>query len=227
MRRFVLFVGLAMAASLAGCSEPADPPSTAHVGLWESVWRGTGGAANSFELDADSGVTRFFLKAYDFQYEISGDSLFVEPTLHDSLAPHADSVRRQAIHWSIKGDTLIRSQPGHTEWLARSGPAPAGPESIVGEWQSIRSTDAITINGYQRYSEDGILEVRLPMSVKAGIYRRTSDSLVFYLRGNDTTKCTYLFRGDTLDISSTHANGTFTYSYLRASLKSWYELEEL
>jgi hypothetical protein len=212
---------------LLACSKPADPPSTAHVGLWESVWRGPGGAANSFELDADSGVTRYYMKAFDFTYELAGDTLYMEPILPDSLKPHPDSAVRLAVHWEIVGDTLIRTQPGHTEWLARTGPAPANPQSIVGEWQAIRSTETITFNGYQRYREDGVLEVRLPMSVKSGIYRLTSDSLVFYLTGDDTTKCTYLFRGDTLDIASTFVNGTFTYSYLKSSPKAWYELEEL
>ena len=110
MRRTAIIAALVAIGTLTACSEPAEPPSTAHVGLWESVWRGPGGAANSFQLDADSIVTRYYMKAFDFTYEISGDSLHMEPIVPDSLKPDPDSVIRLAVQWAIEGDTLIRTQ---------------------------------------------------------------------------------------------------------------------
>lgn len=211
--------------ALAACSK--DPaPVRDHVGLWESTFRGRGGEANSLVINADSIVNRYYFRAYDFRFSDYGDSLRLEPIVPDSLWPAGDTAPPVfVVSYEIVGDTLIRTETNGKEWLLREGPPPARPNSIEGTWKTVRSTLALAAVGYHRYRPDSVLEVRLPVSTKAGVYKRHADSLTFTFP-DDTSRCVLALRADTMDLTRTFTNGTFTFGYRRAGDTAWYRLDE-
>lgn len=218
--------GFLVILALAACFSDRTS-SRDHEGMWESTYRGRGGEANSFVLHGDSLVDRYFMKAFDFRFTTFGDSLRIQPIVPDSFLPAGDTAAPiVVVHYSVKADTLIRTEAHRTEWLVREGPPPGNPYAIIGTWKAVRSTDAFTLEAYHRYRPDSVLEVRLPVSVKHGVYKIRPDSLTFYFSDGDTTPCALTLRGDSLDLTHTFTNGTFTYDYVRINPGPWYRLEE-
>jgi len=119
----------------------------------------------------------------------------------------------------------VRNEPHRTEWLVRKGEAQGDPQSLVGTWVVVRSTDAVNISTYQRFLPDSSLQVRRLASTISGIYRTTLDSIVF-LTDQDTSRCALSLRADTMDVTRTFTNGTFTFTYLRAAPQLWYSGSE-
>ena len=203
--------------------------SKPYVGFWEYAKRGPGGESNSFSMGPDSMITRFFVHCSDFRYRLEGDSIKTEPIVPASLQQDTLEIATVAVHFALLYDTLVRTETtGRTEWLARVGVPPQGANSIVGAWKTFRSTDALTVHWYQRYHADGLLEMRLPMSKKSGIYKLTEESIVMILgeERDDTMQCQLAVRGDTLDFSIHTANGVFTYEYVHRGEVAWYTLED-
>jgi hypothetical protein len=83
----------------------------------------------------------------------------------------------------------------------------------------------MTVHGFMRFRPDSVVEMRLPVSSKQGVYRLTGDSLVFFMPGGDTSRCAMSLRGDTLELTRTFTNGTFTFRYLRAGKEAWYYVD--
>jgi hypothetical protein len=222
--RLPILLGLSGLA-LAACSKEPAPPLD-HVGLWESTFRGRGGESNSLVMNADSIVNRYYFKAFDFHFSDYGDSLRLEPIVPDSLLPAGDTAPPVfVIPYEIVGDTLVRTETNGREWLLREGPSPAGPNSIEGTWKTVRSTLALTAVGYHRYRSDSVLQIRLPVSTKSGVYKRHADSLTFTFP-DDTSRCVLALRADTMNLTRTFTNGTFTFGYRRAGDTAWYRLDE-
>jgi len=223
--RLCALLSLAMLA-VAACGSEA-PNSRGQAGLWESTYRGRNGEANSIVMNADSVVGRYFLKALDYRFSTLGDSLSIQPLVPDSFLPAGDTAAPVfTMHYAIEGDTLIRTAGHRTEWLARVGPPPANPYALIGIWKTVRSTDVLTINGFQRYRPDSVLEVRLPVSVKHGVYELQSDSLWLTFADGESSRCAIALHGDSMALTRTYNNGTFTYEYVRSSADLWYPLEE-
>jgi hypothetical protein len=223
---------LAALGLLACASEPE------HVGHWESTYRGRGGEANGFVLRADSTMDRYKFRAFEFRFSTEGDSLRMVPILPDSFLPAgATTPPVYTNHYSVVGDTLIRSDTNYTEWLVREGPPAGDATSLLGTWKVVRSTGdkttGGTTTGYERFRPDSVLQVRIPVDVTPGTYRLMTDpedtlkpdSLVFFFN-DDTSRCVLSWRGDTLALSRTFTNGTFTFDYVRAGQDAWYRLEK-
>jgi hypothetical protein len=225
LSRLGALFGLAVLA-LAACASDT-PPSRGQAGLWESTYRGPNGEANSIVMNSDSVVDRYFLKALDYRFSTFGDSLSIQPLVPDSLLPAGDTVAPVfKLHYAVEGDTLIRTGGHRTEWLARVGPPPGNPYAIVGTWKIVRSTDVLTVNGFQRYRPDFVLEVRLPVSVKHGVYEIQGDSLWLTFNDGESSRCAMSLHGDSLALTRTYVNGPFTFEYVRRSTDLWYPLEE-
>lgn len=217
-----LLVPAILAALTMSACHRENPQSRALAGLWESTYRGRGGEANSLVMSGDSLIQRVYLKAFDFRYSAWGDSLRLELLIPDSLwPPGATAAPSLVLQYTIRGDTLVRNEPHRTEWLVRRGDEAGDPHSLVGTWKVVRSTDAVLVPSLQRFRPDSMLQVRMPVSTMSGVYRAQPDSIVFLLE-TDTSRCALSLRGDTLDVTRTFTNGTFTFTYLRASPELWY-----
>jgi hypothetical protein len=211
----------------AAACQPAEKPLPGHVGLWESTYRGRGGEANSIVLHPDSLVDRYFLKAHDFHFSVFSESLRVQAIVPDSFLRAGDTIAPQmTLSYSVRGDTLVRSALGGSEWFLREDSLVADPTSILGSWKLVRSTQAFTLHSYHRYRADSVLEVRLPVSVKHGVYKLEDDSLFFFFHDAESSRCALSLAADTLELTRTFTNGTFTFGYLRSAPEPWYRLEE-
>lgn len=223
LKRPILIVVLAVWATLplTGCSQD-NPQSRAVAGLWESTYRGIGGQANSLVLSGDSLLQRVYLLAFDFRFSAWGDSLKLERLIRDSLGRLVDTAAPTLVlRYEVRGDTLIRDEPHRVEYLVRKGQAPGDPQSLIGTWVVVRSTDSANVNALARFLPDSTLQVRLKVSAASGIYRTTRDSIVFLVEA-DTGRCAFSLRADTLAVTRTFTNGTFTFTYLRGGPDLWY-----
>ncbi len=220
-------------ALLACASEPK--PVSPFLGHWESVYRGRGGEANGLVIKADSTVDRLKFRAFDFHYSVSGDTLRLVPILPDSFLPvGATEPPVYVNHFEITGDTLMRSDSTLTEWLVREGTPDAGDAGgLVGVWRVARTTAPSITYGFARFGADSVLQVRKPHEIKIGRYvaqvdfvdTLRPDSITFYFP-DDTSRCVLTFGADSLFLTRTFTNGTFTFGYVRAGEARWYRMIE-
>jgi hypothetical protein len=192
---------VAFVASVLGCVAPSD---TAVGGFWESESTSRGGIGQTIELKASGELLSSMTIMVDEVYRTADGKLFVA----GSGAP-----------FTVTNDRLVQTDgKGDEIRKERVGGQAAGKDPIVGAWRYRHYTGAIA---FERYTEDGRLLFRLPMTSENGCYRATGDSLSLDIAGRTST-AQYTVVGTRLTLRS--ADGK-TYAYRRA--EPWYPRERI
>lgn len=231
-RSVLSYVGLAMLGGMVLCACGSDPKPPPYLGHWESLYRGRGGESNGLVIRADSTMDRLSLRAFDFRYSVVGDSLRMVAMIPDSLWLPGDTAPPVFYsRFSLSGDTLMQWDEFRTEWLVREGGWESPGSPLVGTWRTVRSTVPNVDLGFARFRADSVMQVRVPAAVVTGTYSVQADfvdtllpdSICFYFP-DDTSRCVLSWRVDTLVLTRTFTNGTFSFEYLHAGDTSWYRI---
>jgi hypothetical protein len=194
-------VAIAFVASVLAC---VAPPDAAVVGFWESESTSRGGIGQTIELKASGELLSAMTIMVDGVYRTADGKLFVA----EGGAPY--KVTKDAlVQTDDKGDEIRKE---------RVGGQAEGKDPLVGAWRYRHYTGAIA---FERYTEDGRLFFRLPMTSEHGCYRATNDSLSLDIAGRTST-AQYTVAGTTLTLRS--ADGK-THAYRRA--EPWYPRERI
>jgi hypothetical protein len=194
-------VVVAFVASVLGCVAPSD---TAVVGFWESESTSRGGIGQTIELKASGELLSSMTIMVDEVYRTADGKLFVA----GSGAPFTVTNDR-LVQTDDKGDEIRKE---------RVGGQAAGKDPLVGAWRYRHYTGA---GAFERYTEDGRLLFRLPMTSEHGCYRATGDSLSLDIAGRTST-AQYTVAGTTLTLRSPDGK---TYAYRRT--EPWYPREQI
>jgi len=194
-------VVIALVASVLGCAAPSD---TAVVGFWESESTSRGGIGQTIELKA------------------SGEFLSSTAVMVDQLYRTADGklfVAGNGAPYKVTRDVLVQTDDKRDEIRKeRVGSRAAGKDPLVGVWRYRHYTGAIA---FERYTEDGRLLFRLPMTSEQGCYRATGDALSLDIDGR-TNMAQYTVAGTRLTLRS--ADGK-THTFRRT--EPWYPRERI
>ena len=194
-------VVVAFVASVLGCVASTD---TAVVGFWESESTSRGGIGQTIELKASGELLSSMTIMVDEVYRTADGKIFIA----GSGAPF--TVTKDAlVQTDDKGDEIRKE---------RVGGQAAGKDPLVGAWRYRHYTGTVA---FERYTEDGRLLFRLPMTSEHGCYRAASDALSLDIAGRTST-AQYTVAGTTLTLRS--ADGK-TYAYRRA--EPWYPRERI
>ena len=194
-------VVIAFVASVLGCVASSD---TAIVGFWESESRSRGGIGQTIELKASGELLSSTTVMLDQVYRPADGKLFIA----GSGAPF--KVTKDAlVQTDDKGDEIRKE---------RVGGQAEGKDPLVGAWRYRHYTGAVA---FERYTEDGRLLFRLPMTSQQGCYRATGDSLSLDIAGRAST-AQYAVAGTRLTLRS--ADGK-SHVYRRA--EPWYPREQI
>ena len=194
-------VVIALVASVLGCVPPSD---ASIAGFWESERTSRGGIGQTIELKASGELTSSMTVMVDQVYRTADGKLYIA----ESGAPF--TVTKDVLVQTDDKDDEIRKE--------RVGSQAPGREPLVGAWRYRHDTGAIA---FERYTEDGRLFFRLPMTSEHGCYRATSDSLSLDIAGRTST-AQYTVAGTTLTLRSTDGK---THAYRRA--EPWYSRERI
>jgi hypothetical protein len=180
------------------------PSDSAVVGFWESESTSRGGIGQTIELKASGELLSSTAVMVDQVYRTADGKLFIA----GSGAP-----------FKVTKDVLVQTDDkGDEIRKERVGGQAAGKDPLVGAWRYRHYTGAVA---FERYTEDGRLLFRLPMTSEHGCYRATSDALSLDIAGRTST-AQYTVVGTRLTLRS--ADGK-THAYRRA--EPWYPRERI
>lgn len=137
------------------------PPSPQLVGLWESADKSQGGIGHTLEFRSDGTFVEAVTVIVDMSYRVSGDRLILgeEPTT---------GAGDPGISFRFESDTFVVEPPeGPAVRKERIGQREPGQSPIVGMWRYRHYTGAVA---FERYTPEGRLHLRLPMSSSQGCY---------------------------------------------------------
>jgi hypothetical protein len=175
------------------------------VGLWESRETSKGGIGHAVEFQADGTYVEAPTVIVELPYQVSGDRLILKG------APET--------RFEIQGDTLTQTRPdGSRIRKERLGKAVEGSPAIVGVWRYRHDTG---VTAFERYTPDGRLLLRLPMTSSTGCYRIQGDSLSFNKSGGKETALSIEMKPGELVLKERGKPGT---AYSRAADGPWYDL---
>jgi hypothetical protein len=139
------------------------PTSDVLIGFWESRNTSKGGIGHSLEFRPDGTAVSSTTVIVNMFYRTEDDALFVGTTLED-IAPGTPAASR----FKVDGDNLLETRlEGQAVRKERLGARRLEDQSIVGTWRYEHYT---TAEAYERYTADGRLLFRLPMSAYEGCY---------------------------------------------------------
>lgn len=215
------FVCLALCVVLGttGCASitgrPALPcPATQSPqleGLWESEDKSNGGIGHTLELRSDGTFVEAVTVIVDWNYRVSGDRIIINEE------PIADAFR-----FKFEGDTFVVESPGlptvrkERIWQREHNQAP-----IVGMWRYRHYTGAVA---FERYTPEGRLHFRLPMSSSQGFYTLEGTRLTLDRPGQKKAKVSFEWRGTDLALTFP---GQRAVIYHKDPAGPWYERERI
>lgn len=190
---------------------------TSIVGLWDSATTSNGGIGQTLEFRADGTFVGAMTVIVDGYYRLIGDRLIV-----GEQPPGPDAETAIAPRITFDGDVLVESGPddGSIVRKERIGPKEAGVPGIIGAWRYRHYTKAIA---FERYTKDGRMFFRLPMTSAVGHYSLNGNELVLAWPSKPEVKMVIENRGDALSLSQ---DGRTT-DYRRDTAGPWYEREHI
>jgi hypothetical protein len=161
------------------------------IGTWEDQMRSADGTGLTFLFTRERTVTMVFGAMVDGQYKLVGDQFTI-------IGTGGNRPITQSVFLTNAGDTAIFSDGSTSEKLVRMGRGTQA-DSIVGRWRYIHSTG---VPGYNEYSADGRIRLRVPIRVVKGRYSVSGNTLTMRtsLAPNEDRKAPFTVRGDTLTI---------------------------
>jgi hypothetical protein len=211
----VLAVGTGFAAGTILRCPP--PHSDQLVGLWESENKSKGGIGHTLEFRADGAFVEATTVLVDTYYRVSGDRLII------SEKPIADTGDAgSSIPFKIEGNTLIQKErSGPSVRKERVGLSESGQAPIVGVWRYRHYTGAIA---FERYTPEGRMYFRLPMTSSAGCYVSGGAKLTLARPNEKETQASFELGIDDLAL---RFPGREPARYHRAPAGPWYERERI
>lgn len=175
--------------ALATCLAPAD---RALLGLWESAGQNHG-VGHTLEFKPDGSFVSAFVVSVQLAYRFDKGQLFTAADAA-SLGSEKDGPRVE-----IQGDVLVLTDAkGGTLRKERVGPVEDRSRPIVGIWRYKHDTGPMA---YERYTPDGQLLFRLPMSSNRGCYTLAGGTLTVDGEGaRSSAKFTPRVEGDGLEL---------------------------
>lgn len=209
MLTFILAVAVAVATF-----SPAPSPATA-VGFWESATTSLGGIGHTLELRADGTFVEATTVIVDGYYRVIGDRLV---TGEQPVRPDADA--SQAARITFDGKVFVETLPNGS--VVRKERVGAGTESspLAGEWRYHHYTD---LTAFERYTDDGRMMFRLPMTSSAGRYTVKGNELLLVRTGQADARMAIDVGSDRLSLG----NAGDAKAYRRAVGGPWYETEHI
>lgn len=201
---------------LVGALTSPAPRANGLVGLWASATTSRGGIGHTLEFRSDGTFVEAPTVIIDGYYRVIGDRLIV-----GERPPRADAATEKSPRFKIDGDLLVQTDlDGSVERKERVGVAEAGKPRIIGVWQYRHYTKAIA---FERYTDDGRMLFRLPMSSSSGRYVLKGKELLLLRPKQPDVTMAIEIRGDALSLSS---DGRRT-DYRRDTAGPWYEREHI
>jgi hypothetical protein len=195
-----------------------QPETQDLVGFWETRDTSKGGIGHTVEFRPDGAYVEATTVLVNGAYRVSGDRLIVGET---ASAMEGDTAA-QGSRFEIQGDTLIQaSQDGSTLKKERLGKAEEGSPAIVGAWRYRHYTGA---TAFEKYTPDGRLLFRLPMTSSTGCYQATGDRISFNSPGHKKKEVTFEARSGELVLKDPRKPAAV---YNRPAAGPWYERERI
>jgi hypothetical protein len=199
----------AMAAT--ACPQPAASPEL--IGLWESPNTSKGGIGPTLELRPDGAFVEATTVMVNSRYEIAGDRL----TIHQR-SPGSGETMEYKIR--VEGDRLIETAKGDPAIeKERVGKAETDGPPILGVW----SFGGTSVAGYEKYTRDGRVLLRIPLKSTTGCYRVQGDRLTLSEPGGQDL--TTAFHQSSGELVLDGPKGSLTYRL--AADGPWYDQEHL
>lgn len=168
----ILLAAILFTSAAAHARDCPKPGTQDLVGLWETRDTSQGGIGHTVEFRPDGSYVEATTVIVNAVYRISGDRLIVRESASDLEEDEA----AQGFRFEIQGDKLLQMYPGKTIEKKRLGKAEEGVPAIVGTWRHRHYTGA---TAFERFTPDGRLFLRLPMTSSAGCYKIAGDRIAF------------------------------------------------
>jgi hypothetical protein len=210
-------IATVLPALLFAATATCPPPASADwAGLWESKDRSKGGIGHTIELRPDGSYVESTSVLVDGFYRIADGKLMISEKPIVDAAATGDSTPFQ-----IDGDTLVQRAPGAPEIRKqRLGKAEPGKDPIVGAWRYRHPTGA---TAYERYTPDGQMSLRLPMTSSTGCYKMEAGKVTLSRSQGGDLNGTFEMKGE--DLVLTFADQSA--AYRKEPAGAWYEREKV
>jgi hypothetical protein len=206
---------LVIAATLT-CSAPANPDL---LGLWESTQTSKGGIGHTIEFRSDGTFVEAVTVLVNMHYRVIGDRLFVDgQPIHDDVDPS------RSVKISFEADRMFQAGPdGSSVVRERVGTAVAGAPSVVGAWRYRHYSGGIA---FERYTPDGMIFFRLPMTSSVDCYRVKDNKIQLSKPDKEETIFSYELKGKELQLTET-VDEHSVYLYWLEDFGPWYDREHI
>jgi hypothetical protein len=204
-----VIAALLVAAALA-CTPPSDGTV---VGFWESTSTTRGGIGQAIEPKPSGEMVTSTTFIVDQAYRAADGKLALAEG-----ATKLDTPTGETTFKIVNGVFLQSDGEGGEIRKERLGTTEAGADSIVGAWRYRHYTGAIA---FERYTTDGRLLFRLPMTSQTSCYQATDTTVTVETPGR-ATLMTYTVAGSMLTLRSSDGK---SYGYRRAD--PWYPRDQI
>jgi hypothetical protein len=174
------------------CSAPA---SSDLLGLWETEQVSRGGIGHTIEFKPDGSYVEAISVIVDFYYRIENGRLVVS----EKEVPSNTDIKN-APEIVFDGDTLIlkgKDPDSTTMRKERLGKKTSDKPSVIGAWCYRHYTGAIA---YERFTPDGRVNFRLPMSSSTGCYSIDGKQFTLIKSNNEKGSMPFKVQGDHLEL---------------------------
>lgn len=200
------------------CTAPAN---SALFGLWETEQVSRGGIGHTIEFKSDGSFVEAFTVIVDFHYRIENGRLIVSDKQNAS-----DSDVKNSPEIVFDGDTLILKGKGKDPDCAtvrreRLDKKTLEKPSIIGTWRYRHYTGGIA---YERYTPDGLVQFRLPMSTSTGCYSVDSKQLTLIKSNNERGSIPFKVQDGYLELENKNKPAT---RYRREQAGAWYPRDKI
>ena len=211
-RRNHMSIGVLLLASTIICPKPNQTPLP---GLWESSTTSRGGIGHTLEFRPDGTFVEAVTIIVDLRYRVDGRKLY---TFEPGASPSED----QFSTIKLMGSRLLETAfDGSQTEKVRLADSPSAARGLVGAWSYRHYTGAIA---FERYTPDGQLLFRLPMSSSVGCFVPHGKELTLAEPNKPEGSLSYEIQGDNLIL--TEPEGKVT-RYRKSSYGPWYDREHI
>ncbi|HEX6903086.1 MAG TPA: hypothetical protein VF789_25435 [Thermoanaerobaculia bacterium] len=214
----ILLATVFFTASAARALDCSPPETRDLVGFWETRETSRGGIGHALELRPDGTYVEATTVLVNGAYRVAGDRLIIGETLGALEGDKAAAASR----FEIQGDTLIQTSPdGSKLEKKRLGKADEGRPAIEGAWRYRHDTG---VTAFEKYTPDGRLLFRLPMTSSTGCYKIAGARITFNSPGHKEKTVTFKTRSGDLVLRN---SGKPDAVYGLAEAGPWYDREPI
>ena len=183
------------------------------MGLWESGSVSSSGVGSNIEFRKDGSFTTAVTVIVDLKYQVKDGKLYISK---DSNEPVSFDI---GLDISFeKGALVITGKDGKKETKYRVSPKTDDP--IVGIYKYRHNAGG---TAYERYTSDGMLNFRLPMSKISGCFKPGKKNISLEMKGGNIKTFTYSLSEEELIIGNQGDKSV----YNRVVGGTWYDSENI